>query len=279
MVKELVLKTNVRAWKTSIILVTLVGCLVSPSYGVIRYVDQTATNSVRDGSSWCSAFVTLDEALVVAVAGDTIRVAHGTYTPDPTGLVDPREATFLLVSGTTLEGSYSGCGAFFPDTRNLFTRPTILSGDLSGNDLPDFTNRLDNTYHVVTAISVNANTTLDGFMIVGGYANGPNFGPSPDSKDQGSGFNNYHGTPTVLNTTFADNFATNHGTFNAHGGATLENCEWRDNVTQQWASGLFVFVDITTTVRDCRFIDNTSEQGGGVYMRGPTDSTFTNCLF
>ena len=54
---------------------------------------------------------TLDEALAVAGPGETIPLADGTYTPDPTGLADSREATFQLINGVTLEGGHAGCGA------------------------------------------------------------------------------------------------------------------------------------------------------------------------
>ncbi|MGD2109509.1 MAG: hypothetical protein PVI86_08960 [Phycisphaerae bacterium] len=51
----------------------------------VIYVDADATGDVHDGSSWCDAFLTLHEALGAATAGTVIRVATGTYTPDPTG--------------------------------------------------------------------------------------------------------------------------------------------------------------------------------------------------
>ena len=101
------------------------------------YVDQDATGPIHDGSSWCSAFLTLRVPLYVAVPGTTIRVAEGTYTPDPTGLDDPREATFQLLNGVILEGGYAGCGAEWPDDRDTIVNETVLSGDLNGDDASD----------------------------------------------------------------------------------------------------------------------------------------------
>ena len=61
--------------------------------GDVIYVDAHATGPVFDGSSWCSAYRQLYEALAVATVGTTIRVADGIYKPDSTGLADPRTAT------------------------------------------------------------------------------------------------------------------------------------------------------------------------------------------
>ena len=74
----------------------------------VRYVDADATGPVHDGSTWCNAYTTLGEALDVAGGGDAILVADGIYTPDSTGLDDPREATFQLINGVTVRGGYAG---------------------------------------------------------------------------------------------------------------------------------------------------------------------------
>ena len=128
--------------------------------GNVIYVDINATGPMHDGSSWCNAFTDLQEALDVADAGDDILVADGTYVPRATGLSDPRDATFQLVSGVVVRGGYAGCFALDPNDNNPALYETILSGDLDGDDGPDFTGYDDNTYHVVTAIDVNSATAL-----------------------------------------------------------------------------------------------------------------------
>jgi len=116
----------------------------SVSAQTVVYVDVDATDP-PDGSTWCTAYRTLDEALAVAGADTVIRVADGTYMPDPSGLADPREATLQLLNGVTIEGGYAGCGAADPDARDVATYETVLSGDIgvSGDSA-------DNCYHVVT---------------------------------------------------------------------------------------------------------------------------------
>ncbi len=116
----------------------LVFLLAVPVSGqTVWRVDGAATGPGHDGASWCGAFQTLDEALGVAGPGDVIRVADGGYAPNPTGLANPRDATFTLVTGVTIEGGYAGCGAADPDNRDVVAFATILTGDVSGNDPAD----------------------------------------------------------------------------------------------------------------------------------------------
>jgi len=104
-----------------------------PCFGVV-YVDQNATGPAHDGTSWCSAYLTLDQALATASAGTEIRVADGTYHPDPTGLADPHEATFSIPAGVSVLGGFAGCGAATPDDRDVALHLTTLSGDVAGDD-------------------------------------------------------------------------------------------------------------------------------------------------
>ena len=55
---------------------------VSTANGQTIFVDATATDLPHDGSSWCNAYRTLQEALAVADAGEMVKVAEGTYMPD-----------------------------------------------------------------------------------------------------------------------------------------------------------------------------------------------------
>lgn len=48
---------------------------------------------------------------------------------------------------------------------------TILSGDLNGNDGPNFTNNAENCYYVLTGSGTDETDILDGFTITGGNSN------------------------------------------------------------------------------------------------------------
>ncbi len=144
----------------------------------VLYVDDTATGA-NNGSSWCDAYVYLQDALVAAESsGGTvteIRVAQSIYKPDQGAGQTPggREATFQLINGVTIKGGYAGCGEADPGARDVTLYETVLSGDLTGNDGPDFENNDENVYHVVTGSFTDTTAVLDGFTIVGGNAARP----------------------------------------------------------------------------------------------------------
>ena len=111
----------------------------------VLYVDDSATGA-NNGSSWCDAYVYLQDALAAARAsGESvteIRVAQGTYKPDRGATQTPgdRAGSFELVNGLALRGSCAGCGAPDPDYRDISGYPTVLSGDLNGDDAPNLSN-------------------------------------------------------------------------------------------------------------------------------------------
>ena len=118
--------------------------------GSVLFVDDDAAAG-GDGAGWPTAYRFLQDALDAAAdPGITeIRVAQGTYLPDrndadPNGTGD-HTATFQLINGVTILGGFAGLGAPDPDARDVDGFPTVLSGDLAGDDGPEFTNREDNS--------------------------------------------------------------------------------------------------------------------------------------
>jgi len=141
--------------------------------GRILRVDQNAPLTIvpPDGSSWTKAYHRLHDGLAAAIPGDTIRVADGTYVPDDGSGVTPgdRAASFAIPNNVTVLCGYAGYGASNPDARDVDAYPTILSGDLKGNDLWGILNISENSYHVVSA---SGSGTLDGATITAGNADG-----------------------------------------------------------------------------------------------------------
>ncbi len=151
------------------------GNIWSFTTGKVYYVDGDAAGA-NDGSSWANAYNDLQDGLAVAGSGDEIRVAQGIYKPDQDS-ADPngtgsRTATFGLINGVAIKGGYAGFGEPEPNVRDIEAYETILSGDLLGNDGPDFANSDENSFHVVTGSGTNATAVLDGFTITGGNADG-----------------------------------------------------------------------------------------------------------
>jgi hypothetical protein len=150
------------------------------AWGTRYYVSASGGDDNNNGLSWATAFASLQKALNVAVAKDTIWMAKGTYLPviDRNGdasAARARNRTFKMKDSVQIYGGFAGNepASYDISLRDFVTNETILSGDLNGNDGPNFTNISDNVYNVVGVTgSVSDFTVLDGVTITGGYANG-----------------------------------------------------------------------------------------------------------
>ncbi|HRY71535.1 MAG TPA: right-handed parallel beta-helix repeat-containing protein [Phycisphaerae bacterium] len=170
------------------------------------YVRRGASGS-NTGTIWADAFTELRVALDTAwAAGPTVTeiwVAASTYAPsDPAG---DRTASFNLPNGVQVYGGFTGTETSLdqrnPDPR---TNLTILSGDLSGDDVGGFgdMSRAENSYHVATIAAGGPGTVLDGFTITGGYADGAGL------DTQGAGLLLLGGRPLLGNLLVVDNSAS-----------------------------------------------------------------------
>jgi hypothetical protein len=138
----------------------------------IVYVDDDAPVG-GDGTSWHTAHQSLQDALAQDYSGRLveIRVAQGTYRPDrfngastndPEATFRPRyEDTDTPTGIYRITGGYAGLGATDPDQNDPDQFPTIITGDLLGNDGPDFTNYEDNSL----ALFSGFNSELHGLVM------------------------------------------------------------------------------------------------------------------
>jgi hypothetical protein len=254
--------------------------------GPVRYVDDDGAPG-GDGLTWDTAYAFLQDALAEAgLPGSDIleiRVAQGTYAPDrnaaePDGSGD-RLATFQLLSGVSMLGGYAGLGAADPDRREVRLFESILSGDLLGDDQPDFINVGDNSYSVVTGSGTDATARLDGFVIAGGNADGTE--DDALSLGRGGGLWSFMGSPTIANTTFRHNRARlNGGAMYNHtqSSPAVTGCTFHDNVTVQWSGGAVFNYLSGPAVTDCRFEANRAQnQGGAVFNHTSTGPTILHC--
>jgi hypothetical protein len=231
----------------------------------IKYVKWNATGA-NNGSSWANAYTDLQNALAAAVPGDTIWVA-GTaaisYKPDGASPGN-RNLSFPIKEGVAVYGGFNGTETAL-NQRDWVANPTILSGDLLGNDV-GFSNNAENSYHVLTAVGTLTNAAVwDGFVIRGGNANG-------------SGIDSYGGalvtasnqSPRIANCTFIHNNAGFAGgaialTPSAPGATLLlVNCKFINNNAVYGgglSAGQFSAADIFNT----RFVQNTAATGSAIY--------------
>ncbi len=305
-------------------LVLLVGAAAWAMPGTdVLYVDDDAPLE-GDGTSWETAYRFLSDALVVAGQGgiSEIRVAQGLYKADrseanPDGTGD-RRATVQMINNVTYNGGYAGIGAGDPDARDIELYETILSGDLLGDDGPDFQNNAENSFHVIVGSFTNSAAVLDGFTITSGNANGSN-----DDDKYGGGIFNNEGNPRIQNCTITKHVSSwgGSGVCSIESGATLKDCKIIDcntlNIVNV-ADGAFIRCLFTGSqtelvcnhasplIKDCIFKDivngpgrspirivwsgpeivnsvfwgNTSQgNGGAIKSFGPSSASVTNCLF
>jgi parallel beta-helix repeat protein len=251
------------------------------AYGKIIYVDAEAPPA-NTGSSWANAYWCLQDALADAQSGDEIRVSQGIYKPDQQAIITARgsrvigsgdrTATFKLKNGVTIKGGYAGFGEPGPNVRDIGIYETILSGDLNGDDGPNFTNNSENSYHLVTGGGTDATAVLDGLTVTGGNAN--------DTYGYGGGMLNSFCTPTVANCTFSKNHATRGGGIANTGdaGPTLTNCAFSGN-SARWGGGMCYWGYCSGTLTNCTFSGNTAENGGAMVITKSSEATMKNCTF
>lgn len=158
----------------------------------IYYVSPTGSGT-QDGLSWANTMM-LTDALTAARAGDQIWVQGFEAITDYSQIyITPTTDGFHLKSGVQLYGGFKGDETSIND-RETLGKPyqlkyrSVLSGDISGNDVVDNTNlifpanttRSDNATHVLSlnmtaASGANNNaypTVVNGFSIGGGQADG-----------------------------------------------------------------------------------------------------------
>ncbi len=241
------------------------------------------------GFSWECAFQNLQDAINAAGSGHEIWVKAGTYKPSSyptgcTGCSDARDYAFLVKSGVKVYGGFAGTESAIGD-RNIAANPTILSGDLSGNDVFDVNNDGyqsgtgdDNCHHTVILISTGTiqPSVFDGFSVTGGNANGTgNITVSSTSIGRNSAAGMYASNSsssslTITNSSFYNNGANlNAGGFYSlnFGSSTISNNAFSNNCAiGSLGGGLNITNYATQTISSNAIYNNkASVSGGGIY--------------
>ncbi len=158
--------------------------------------------------------------------------------------------------------------------RQISVHVTTLSGDLAGDDGPNFKNSDENAYHVVYAGTTNAPTRLDGFTVTGGNGG---FGG-------GLLLYSFAGQPVVANCTFVRNQGySGAGLCALNGDVVVFRCDFVENDGRccGYGGGLCAGDDSigSAIVLNCRFLRNRGGQGGGLAIGEGGDAFVMNCLF
>ena len=252
----------------------------STSAQSVMYVDVHNLTPGDGTGGWGNSTNNLSQALAaVQAAGGTfteVRVAKGMYTPDTTGLGNPRDATFRLPSFpltiVEIKGGYPGYNTANPNDRNVDINVTILSGEIGAANDPT-----DNCYHVVTARTpfpddqpVTDGTRLDGFTVTGGW--------SDDFIGNGAGvLVPRESVPQIANCSIEANVAPCdscygggmfiQGSGNGLTDVRITNTRFTGNQAGRGA-GLACW-DASPALTDCLFEGNASNEfGGGLLIWG-----------
>lgn len=224
-------------------------------------------NASGPGSTppWDTALPTLQQALSIAIAGDEVWVAAGTYRPSMT---DPN-ASFIVPSGVILRGGFAGTEQSAQGrSANIAASATILAGRQGTS--------MAGTYVVLKLPQPTPGTMIDRVTITGGRGGISN---SVNLNQTGaSGLRVLGGTLEVVDCTIIDNIGNlaalspNFYAFSgAHGGGigaeaanlTLRRCLITQNSTAAGSSGGCV-----SGTQD--FSDRSGGNGGGVFVSGGT---------
>lgn len=256
------------------------GC--SQSTGVCFPVVFVRPDGAGDGFSWAQAKPTLQDGLGTAATktmtmGEVeIWLATATYTPDAGANVvaSDRNETFTMVDQVRILGGFAGDEGL-REQRDWVANPTILSGDLIGDDDSFFSYASDNAFHVVTSTGNDDTAVLDGVIIEGGYA-----APGVAATANGGGLLLSGSSMQVRNTIIRRNYAFDGGGVYLIPGAgtpVFVDVDLVDNHAVSWGGGLYAFV-VSVELTRVRVARNVANTAGGVLMYGST-LTLTDCTF
>lgn len=235
------------------------------------------------GTSWEDPTGNLQDALLLAQAGDQVWVAEGTYTPTSN---DDRTISFIIPDGVELYGGFSGSEGTLEE-RDIKSYPTILSGEIG-----DAASLEDNSYTIVLTIGVSDATIVDGFTISHGRADG--FGEGGDIASSGAGWFNDASTnpssPTIKNCIFSNNYAREGaGIYNhAEDGESrslIASCTFISNHADFDGGAIYnngAYGVCSPRISNCVFIKNDSYYGAGILnkaYRGESKPFIENCVF
>ena len=231
------------------------------------YVKSNGGNDSNTGDSWNTAYATLQKALGVAVTGDEIWVAEGTYTSTAIG-----SAAFMIDKNIKLYGSFKGTEDF-------------LSERVFGNEYTSILNGGDKEMTVYTEDPI-PNALIDGFKITGGKCGlFDNSNPSPTysnltisgitTTSQGGGMK-ISGSPILNNVTITGNTAESGGGIYISGGSpTLNNVTITGNTATKNGGGIWIHGNSVVAINNSIISGNKATvtgasetgRGGGIYLQ------------
>jgi len=214
-----------------------------------------------DGTSWARAFSHPQDALDIALPGDQVWVAAGTY-----GLRDFEDRNVLvLVPGVSVLGGFTGHETGI-EMRSPETFLTTLDGQGSA-------------YHVVLAIGADG-AVLDGFTITGGNATGYMLETARGGTSDGGGVFCAFSSLEINRCRFLENRASSKGgaIYIEESRPVLSDSIFEGNSSIIFGGALNI-VASSPDIINCIFQDNKSETSGGAVNILESQTSFVNSVF
>lgn len=234
------------------------------------YVNQSA--SPNGNGTKNSPFNNIQDAVNAIDNGDTIKIAQGTYTVTESEGHTGRNACIYLNKSATIIGGYES------SFEEIVGR-SVISGDLSGNDLIEngkIVGNEENAYQVIMIESPYA-LELNNCDITGGNAN-----ESPYTL--GAGINALGAKLKLENVNIYNNYSTAGGAgIQVAGKLICNRCLFENNITGGKGGAIYMTDNQwwRHSVTNSFFNGNEATQGAAGYITGLTSgffecNTFTN---
>lgn len=264
------------------------------------YVDAETTQN-GPGTSWETAFQSLQTALVSANEGDTIWVAAGTYYPTTD---NNQSIHFNLKDNMAIYGGFVGDETRLDQRTNGPSSQTILSGDIGVINTVS-----DNSYHLLSIKELK-----NGFVERVIFMNGNAKGNESEEKKGGAVYSD-NSSITFRHCRFINNYARNEGgaIFSFLGSLTLDSCVFEQNEVEGHSemketgggaimgegtileitksdffnnksinrkAGAIYLKDLPSVISHCTFRENSAhENGGAMFIDFGVDPLIENCVF
>lgn len=269
---------TIKIWITeeSVKSFTIVQAETVPGDNATDYYVKTTGTADADGLSWANA-TTFEKALSLAIIGDNVHVAAGTYYPwkEVSGgsATNVSDRTFELNSNIRIIGGYptdAQEGAVYDPKAN----ETILSGAIPEGS----------AYHVmVVTAPADPDITLEvkGVTITGGVSNTASSAMSINgnsvNRNQAAALVVSAGVVDFVDCTFKGNTSTANGNMWLTGGSdvSFENCVISGNICN--ANGAAIFnTGSTLYMNNCTLDSNLAAGvGGAVYSYNTTAKSYS----
>jgi len=232
-------------------------CLLcfSSAHAAVWYVDINAPAG-GNGTSWQTAFKTIQPAIDAASANDEIWVTEGLYNEPRSG-----NGAIILKDNLSLYGGFIGTESN-RDDRTPQTHPTIIDGYTAQAGNPAENN-----------VEMGNNTILDGFEIRGAIHNGillqeRNIATVRACAIHHNGRGIEGGELTVVNCRFENNSGEiDGGAILSQWEAELRECIFINNSATS-SGGAFFSAYHPFLIDKCSFINNYAPTGSAIYVRG-----------